>query len=52
MAAVALPFAQFDAIQKTSKYGAKIAAALDWVLAHSFEPDGSLRLHDDAKLRT
>ncbi|MCE9613606.1 MAG: glycoside hydrolase family 88 protein [Lentisphaerae bacterium] len=46
MAAVALPFAQIDAIRGRQHYTAKIPMAMDWAFGTVLQADGSLRLTD------
>jgi hypothetical protein len=46
MAAVALPFAQLDAIKQQTHYTQKIPMAMDWIIESALEADGSLRIHD------
>ncbi len=46
MAAVALPFAQLDAVRGYAHYTAKLPMAMDWALDSVLQPDGSLRLTD------
>ncbi|MDA0989162.1 MAG: hypothetical protein O3A51_00230 [Verrucomicrobia bacterium] len=46
MAAVALPFAQLDAIRNQRHYTNKIPMAMDWALHTVLRPDGSLGLTD------
>lgn len=46
LAAVALPFAQLDALTGRKSYTPAILGMLDWVLERAMEPDGAIKIHD------
>jgi rhamnogalacturonyl hydrolase YesR len=46
LSAMALVFAQIDAITGEKRYVAAIPRVMDWVVENSIEPDGAMKIHD------
>jgi len=50
LSAVALAFAQHDALTGEARYGRFIPAVMDWVIDNCLEADGALRMHDGTQV--
>lgn len=45
-ASAAMTFLQLDALTGKPRYACKVGAVMDWVIDHSLEPDGAMKMHD------